>query len=209
MPKLVDHVSYRKYLLDQCVDLFAQYGYGALTMRQIAEALHVSTGTLYHYFPTKEMLFQYLVEEVTQQTIFEATTLVQQQTALEERLIALFHFIAQHEDALRKQFLILLNYYQHRDLYGERAGAILKEGASRYHRAIMELIELHDSHLCFLLQSQINGLLMLRMINGSRMPFLEQARPFIVMLVDYLQKKSGSEGDRAESVQESERYEER
>ena len=54
MPKVVDHVSYRKHLLDQCVNLFAQYGYEALTMRQIAEALHVSTGTLYHYFPTKE-----------------------------------------------------------------------------------------------------------------------------------------------------------
>jgi AcrR family transcriptional regulator len=193
MPKLVDHVSYRRHLLDQCVDLFAQYGYGALTMRQIAEALHVSTGTLYHYFPTKEMLFHYLVEEVTGQTIFEATSQIQQQATLEERLLALFHFIEQHEEDLRKQFLILLNYYQHRDLYGEPAGAMLKAGAGRYQQAIMQLVGLPDAHICFLLQSQINGLLMLRMINGSRRPFLEQARPFITMLADYLQKPSVSE----------------
>lgn len=202
MPKLVDHVSYRKHLLDQCVGLFAQYGYGALTMRQIAEALHVSTGTLYYYFPTKETLFQHLVEEVTQQTVFEATTLVQQQATPEERLVALFQFIGQHEETLRQQFLILLNYYQHRDLYGETAGAILKEGAGRYHRAIMGLIGQHDSHVCFLLQSQINGLLMLRMINGSKTPFWEQARPFVEMLVDYLRKISGSEEERTESVRE-------
>jgi AcrR family transcriptional regulator len=190
MPKLVDHVSYRRHLLDQCVDLFAQYGYGALTMRQIAEALHVSTGTLYHYFPTKEMLFHYLVEEVTGQTIFEATSQIQQQATLEARLLALFHFIEQHEEDLRKQFLILLNYYQHRDLYGEPAGVMLKAGAGRYQQAIMQLVGLPDAHICFLLQSQINGLLMLRMINGSRRSFLEQARPFIAMLVDYLQKPS-------------------
>ena len=39
MPKLVDHVSYRKSLLVRCFDLFAERGYSALTMRQIAEAL--------------------------------------------------------------------------------------------------------------------------------------------------------------------------
>ncbi|HEX7734385.1 MAG TPA: TetR/AcrR family transcriptional regulator [Ktedonobacteraceae bacterium] len=208
MPKLVDHVNYRKHLLEQCVDLFARYGYEALTMRQIAEALHVSTGTLYYYFPTKETLFQHLVEEVTQQIVFEATTLVQQQATLEERLSALFHFIAQHEDVLRKQLLISLNYYQHRDLSGKAAGEILKEGAGRYRRAIMELLGLRDPQLCFLLQSQINGLFMLRMLNGPSIPFEEQARPYITMLVDYLRKEAGSEVIRTESVQESEHSEE-
>ena len=209
MPKLVDHVSYRKHLLDQCVDLFAQYGYGALTMRQIAEALHVSTGTLYYYFPTKEMLFHSLVEEVTGQTIFAATPQIQQQETLEERLLALFHFIELHEEDLRKQLLILLNYYQHRDLYGEEAGAMLKEGTGHYQRAIMELVGLHSAHICSLLQSQINGLLMLRMMRGSKRSFLEQARPFVAMLVDYLQKGSGSEEERGESARNAELYEER
>jgi AcrR family transcriptional regulator len=207
MPKLVDHVSYRKHLLDQCVDLFAHYGYGALTMRQIAEALHVSTGTLYHYFPTKEVLFHYLVEEVTKQTIFEATFQIQQQETLEERLLALFSFIGEHEEDLRKQFLILLDYYQHRDLYGETAGTMLKEGTGRYQRAIMEVVDLPDAHICFLLQSQIHGLLMLRMMHSSRKPFLEQARPFIAMLVDYLRKLSGSEASTT-LVQTDEQYEE-
>ncbi|HEY7419848.1 MAG TPA: TetR/AcrR family transcriptional regulator, partial [Ktedonobacteraceae bacterium] len=142
MPKLVDHGSYRKQLLTQCFDLFAQQGYSALTMRQIAEALEVSTGTLYHYFPTKEMLFQQLVEEVTQQTIFEAASQVQQYTTREERLSELFHFLAVHEENLRKQFLVMLDYYQHRRLYGQTARAILQAGADRYCQALQGVLGL-------------------------------------------------------------------
>ncbi|MGB6015410.1 MAG: helix-turn-helix domain-containing protein, partial [Nodosilinea sp.] len=48
MPKIVDHDQYRREILDQCFDLFAEKGYAALTMRQIAQELGVSTGTLYH-----------------------------------------------------------------------------------------------------------------------------------------------------------------
>lgn len=188
MPKLVDHDQYRKQLLEQCFDLFAQHGYGALTMRQIAAALNVSTGTLYHYFPTKEALFHQLVEEVTQQTVFEASELVRQHATLEERLIALWEFIAQHEDSLRKQFLITLNYYQHRDRDDSTAGAILQGGGNRYHRAIMDLLKLHDPRLCCLLQNQIDGLLMQRLIKGATFPFMEQARLFVDILMDYLRK---------------------
>src|SRR5690348_15389287 len=104
MPKLVDHASYRKQLLAQCFDLFAQRGYSVLTMRQIAEALNVSTGTLYHYFPTKEALFQQLVEETTRQTVMEALAEAPEPASLEERLLYLFDFLARHEQDLQKQF---------------------------------------------------------------------------------------------------------
>lgn len=185
MPKLVDHVSYRKQLLAQCFDLFARRGYSALPMRTIAEELEVSTGTLYHYFPTKEALFQQLVEEVTQQTVFEAVAQVQAHATLEERLVALFHFLADHEADLRKQLLVTLDYYQHRDLYGASSGKWLKAGAERYCQAIKEYVGLPDQSLVFLLQSQIQGLLVLRMLHNITVPFVEQARPFVKMLVQY------------------------
>jgi AcrR family transcriptional regulator len=183
MPKVVDHVIYRKQLLAQCFDLFAQHGYSALTMRQIAAALEVSTGTLYHYFPTKEALFQQLVEEVTQRTIFEAAARIQSQATLEERLLALFRFLADHEGDLRKQLLVTLDYYQHRNLYGSSAGAILQAGAERYCRAIRDYVGLPDPATVFLLQSQIHGLLVLRMLHNIQTPFTEQARPFVDMLL--------------------------
>src|SRR5689334_3845360 len=98
MPKLVNHESYRKQLLEQCFDLFAEQGYSVLTTRQIAEALNVSTGTLYHYFPTKEALFQQLVEEITQQTVIEAMAQAHEHTSFEERLLGFFRFLAEHEE---------------------------------------------------------------------------------------------------------------
>lgn len=193
MPKLVDHVDYRKQLLTQCFDLFAQRGYGALTMRQIAEALNVSTGTLYHYFPTKEALFQQLVEDVTSQTLSEATSLIQQQTTLKGRLLALFSFIEQHEEDLRKQFLITLNYYQHRDLYDTNAGKLLCEGANRYHQAVRDQVGLADPQVGLLLQSQIHGILIMRMFNNREISFREQAQLFVDMLTNDLQQKTASD----------------
>lgn len=198
MPKVVDHVTYRKQLLAQCFDLFAQRGYSSLPMRKIAEELEVSTGTLYHYFPTKEALFQQLVEEVTQQTVFEAAAQVQPHATLEERLLALLHFLADHEEDLRKQLLVTLDYYQHRDLYGATAGTILQAGAERYCCAIHDYVGLPDRSLIFLLQSQIQGLLVLRMLHNITVPLVEQARPFVDMLVQYL----GSAGQAALSREE-------
>ena len=209
MPKLVDHVTYRKRLLAQCFDLFARRGYSALTMRQIAEALDVSTGTLYHYFPTKEALFQQLVEEVTQQTLFEAASQVQPHATLEERLKALFRFLAEHEEDLRKQFLVTLDYYQHRDLYGSVAGAILQAGADRYCQAIRDYVGLPDPQIVFLLQSQINGLLTLRMIRGITVPLVEQARPFVEMLVNHVRNTADAPETHSASPLEAEQREER
>jgi len=190
MPKVVDHVLYRKQLLTQCLDLFAHYGYSGLTMRQIAEELHVSTGTLYHYFSTKEELFQLLVEDVTQQIVFEAASMVQHYATLEERLWALCRFLEQHEDSFQKQFLIMLNYYQHRDVYGSSAGSLLKQGGERYRQLIQDLIGLHDPQLCFLLQCQIHGLFTLRMMNGKHLPFLEQLDLIVDMIMEALHKRS-------------------
>ena len=69
MPKIVDHDQYRKELLSKCLTLFAERGYGSVTMRQIGQGLGVSTGTLYHYFPSKESILIQLVEELCEQDI--------------------------------------------------------------------------------------------------------------------------------------------
>ena len=191
MPKLVDHVSYRKRLLVQCFDLFAERGYSALTMRQIAEVLNVSTGTLYHYFPSKEALFQQLAEEISQQTVMEALSQAPRHVSLEERLMDLFRFLAEHEADLQKQFLISFDYYQHRDLYGSSTRAILQAGAERYDQGIQMYVGLPDSSFCLLLRHLINGLLIRRMLDGATVPFLEQARPFVDLFAQAVRNTSG------------------
>jgi len=209
MPKLVDHVSYRKHLLVHCFDLFAERGYSALTMRQVAEALNVSTGTLYHYFPTKEALFQQLVEEITQQTVIGAMSQAPGHASLEERLTGLFCFLAEHEEDLQKQLLITMDYYQHRDLYGSSVCAILQAGTDRYNQAVQKYVGLPDFSFCLLLRHQINGLLIQRMIHDTTVSFVEQARPFLEMFAQAVRNTSGETEEHAASSREAEQREER
>lgn len=113
MPKIVDHNQYRKALLGQCLDLFAEQGYGAITMRQIAQGLGVSTGTLYHYFPSKESIFVQLVEELAQHDIANFFAQAPHSDRLEERLDAVLNFCRTHQDYFIKQELLWIEFYQH------------------------------------------------------------------------------------------------
>ncbi|GHO58656.1 TetR/AcrR family transcriptional regulator [Ktedonobacter robiniae] len=196
MPKLVDHVSYRKQLLRQCFDLFAQRGYSSLTTRQIVEALNVSSGTLYHYFPSKEALFQQLVEEITQQTVVDAMARAQEHATFEERLLDFFRFLAEHEKHFQKYHLIILDYYQHRELYGSDAQAILQAAIDRYDQAIQQYVGVSNFNLCSQLRYYINGLLSVRMMLGTTIPFVEQARPFIDMFTQAVQNAPGETTER-------------
>ncbi len=54
----------RRLVLDAGLDLFSRHGYGATSMRDIAEAAGVSTGNLYHHFHDKEAIFKTLLDEL-------------------------------------------------------------------------------------------------------------------------------------------------
>jgi AcrR family transcriptional regulator len=53
----------RRLVLDAGLRLFSQHGYGATSVRQIAEEAGVSVGAVYHHFPDKEAIFRSLIEE--------------------------------------------------------------------------------------------------------------------------------------------------
>ena len=53
----------RRAVLDASLYLFAQHGYRATTMRDIAERSRLSTGNVYHHFPDKEAIFRALIDE--------------------------------------------------------------------------------------------------------------------------------------------------
>ena len=53
----------RRVVLDAALTLFARHGYGATSVRQIAEEAGVSVGAVYHHFPDKEAMFRALIDE--------------------------------------------------------------------------------------------------------------------------------------------------
>jgi AcrR family transcriptional regulator len=75
-------------LFKKSFDLLAEKGYAAITMRQIAQGLGVSTGTPYHYFPSKEALFEQLMAELTELDLLQVTTQIRSAETLKERLRA-------------------------------------------------------------------------------------------------------------------------
>lgn len=48
--------------LTAALELFSSQGFGATSMRQIADTSGLSMGNLYHHFPSKESLFQQLLD---------------------------------------------------------------------------------------------------------------------------------------------------
>jgi AcrR family transcriptional regulator len=50
-------------VLEVALELFSTQGYGATSMRQIAEVCDQSTGNLYHHFGSKEAIFQRLIDD--------------------------------------------------------------------------------------------------------------------------------------------------
>ena len=59
----------RNQILDAALKLFAHRGFGATSVRDIAEAAALSKGNVYHHFPDKESIFRALLDRY-----FEAMT---------------------------------------------------------------------------------------------------------------------------------------
>ena len=98
MPKIVDRERYRNELLDRCFSLFTDPGYAAISMRQIAERLGVSTGTLYHYFDSKQAIFEKMVLSRIEKDMREFGDRLQPLEFIEARVEIVFNYIGTCQD---------------------------------------------------------------------------------------------------------------
>lgn len=110
MPKIVDHNQYRKELLQGCIPVFASNSFGLLTMRQIAKELGVTTGTLYHYFSSKEDIFYQLVEHLAKESFLQSEKHVVEYDTLEERLDSFLQFMKTYEEQAIQVVLIMTDF---------------------------------------------------------------------------------------------------
>ncbi|MBD1912719.1 MULTISPECIES: TetR/AcrR family transcriptional regulator [unclassified Leptolyngbya] len=185
MPKIIDHDQYRKELLSQCFDLFAEKGYAAITMRQIAQGLKVSTGTLYHYFPSKEVLFEQMVREMALQDIQNAIVEIQAKETTLERIEAIFYFIAKHEDYFIKQNLIWFEFYQQQKRSGGDRLSLFCQVWKEYEQEISDLVAIKDKNLLKLLGCFIDGMLLHRMFDPEEFSLEQQIQLLMNMLKLY------------------------
>lgn len=189
MPKIVDHDQYRKELLSKCFDLFAQKGYSAITMREIAQGIGVSTGTLYHYFSSKKALFEQLVEEISQRDVLMAAAELQGTQTLQERMEVFGRFLAKNEDYFIKQTLLWVDFCQHQDSKDMQNSGGFKRAKKQYHQAVCDFLGIHDPVLISLVLNLIDGLILERLLGHENISMTEQFALLGKMLTAYLEKQ--------------------
>lgn len=59
----MDAASRREQILNTACGLFYEFGYDSVTTKQLAEALGCSEGLIFKYFPSKDAIYQTLMQE--------------------------------------------------------------------------------------------------------------------------------------------------
>jgi AcrR family transcriptional regulator len=111
MPKIVDHQLRREEILEKCFNLFAKHGYSALTMREIAQNLKVSTGTLYHYFDSKKTLFEAMFRWIAHRDAMIAKDFISKEKGdLKMKITLLEQFLLNHSQNLTNALVIASDF---------------------------------------------------------------------------------------------------
>jgi AcrR family transcriptional regulator len=172
MPKIVDHEKYRRELLDRSFDLFAERGVSSVSMREIAEALGVSTGTLYHYFPDKDSLFAQLVQTKSERDALIMVAEASVGKTPRERMEILLRYIDQHEAYFTNRVLVGLDYVRLHRSMTDAAREPIRMGAQTFYEGIVYLFGGEDPALVTRVYSLIIGLLTSRLLTGDRTPMV-------------------------------------
>ncbi|MCC5633575.1 TetR/AcrR family transcriptional regulator [Nostoc sphaeroides] len=186
MPKIVDHEQYRKELLDKCFDLFAQKGYGSITMRQISQGLAVSTGTLYHYFPSKQALFEQLAQEICEQDLSAALAELEGAQTLQQGMEALGRYLVKNEDYFIKWTYIWIDFCQHQDSKKMLSNSVFKRTNQRYQQAACYFVGIQDPVLASFVLSFVNGLILEKLWGNETIDFIQQCALLGKILTAYL-----------------------
>ncbi|MCU0824458.1 MAG: TetR/AcrR family transcriptional regulator [Leptospira sp.] len=105
MPKIVDHDLYRKELLEKCLPIFVEKGVASVSMRELSKELGVSTGTLYHYFPTKEVLFASMVRML----VSSDSMAIQELSSQSSNVLDIMNFVANRQSHFQNLILLAVD----------------------------------------------------------------------------------------------------
>ncbi len=172
MPRVVDHEEQRAAILDGCFDLFARKGYGSVTMRGAARELGVSTGTLYHYFDSKEELFRRMFERNARRDIVEAEGILTEGDDLRMRLLKLEEYLEQRADHLQAVLMVAVDYLRNHP--EPTARAFLAETAALYREALGERLGLPGQILGASTFSFVLGMILHRTLDPAAPAFSDQ-----------------------------------
>jgi AcrR family transcriptional regulator len=99
-PVTPGRVSRKRDILDAFAEMVAERGYDEVSLRDIAEALGMSKGTILHHYGSKDRLLEQVHAEYMRRRLDEAHKILERFSAHEERLTALIYqlLLAQRDD---------------------------------------------------------------------------------------------------------------
>ena len=109
MPKIVDHDKRRIQILESAFSLFASSGFHGVSVRKIAKSTGMTTGMLYHYFPSKPELFTALVALMQTRQIVDFNHFLKDNP---NGQLALLQFIQQERQALQDLLSIAIDFHR-------------------------------------------------------------------------------------------------
>jgi AcrR family transcriptional regulator len=140
MPKIVDHDDYRKEMLDKCFSLFSTKGYANITMKEIAAEIGVSTGTLYHYFPTKESILGQMISRAGEINTAEYISRAETTGSAADRFMLMIDFWKEKGEYYKN--LMLLSIDMKRTSTTEESEIVFRTFSDHYTEIIAEKLNL-------------------------------------------------------------------
>lgn len=143
MPKIVNHNEYRKELLSKCFDLFARNGFQGVTIRELSCFLKVSTGTLYHYFSSKDEIFRQMILLLSHKQIVTLSERFTRTRSFDEKIQSIFQYISKNEIFFQNVLFLMIDYYRQNGLQDPEN--FIRDLANYYRKSLGDLLGIGDS----------------------------------------------------------------
>ena len=102
-------VDRREQILAAATRRFAEFGFEATTVRQIADDVNILSGSLYHHFATKEEILEEIVRDAIIQTRDDARRIAALDLDAEQRFVALLMIELHRLTASQEVYAIVFN----------------------------------------------------------------------------------------------------
>jgi AcrR family transcriptional regulator len=120
---LLDNRSVRVKILSAAVQLFAEYGYHAATMRDIAQIAGIQAASIYYHYPSKQALLVEIMDNHMRQLNTNLERIISKPCTIQLRLYDAISNHIQLHTTYKSEFFIIDT--EIRALEGENRGRIL------------------------------------------------------------------------------------
>jgi len=116
MPKIVNREEYRQKLLEKSLHLFTRRGYNNINMKEIAAEIGVSTGTLYHYFPSKLSMLGEMIAWIGDKNVQEYIERTSRVDKMSDRFDMIVDFWKEKSELYENIMLLAIDMYRNADI---------------------------------------------------------------------------------------------